>query len=203
MNAAAFYKNSYACKRCSYDLYKRKVKIGKLKKKELLLVDGFKSCTKCKKIKKLEYFSKNRSCYDGYRHYCRICDNKYYNKYNPKKRKQYHIKNREKENKSNRQWKLSNPDKVRACNRIHERNRRSHKLHNGGSFTLEEWKALVWYLGEKCLCCKKTRFLEVDHIVPITKGGDSYISNLQPLCRTCNSTKRVKIIDYRPEPILD
>ncbi len=203
MNAVAFYKTAFICRKCSNEIYKHKTKIGKLKKKEILFSKGFKFCTKCKKIKTLSYFSKNKSCFDGYRHYCKECDKKHYERYDPEKRKKYHIDNKEKENYSNKQWKVKNPEKVRRYNRIHERNRRAHKLKNGGIFTLKEWECLVWYYNDKCLCCKQIKFLEVDHIIPITKGGNSNISNLQPLCRSCNSTKRTTIIDYRPEPILD
>jgi 5-methylcytosine-specific restriction endonuclease McrA len=39
--------------------------------------------------------------------------------------------------------------------------------------------------------------LEADHVVPLTKGGSDSISNIQPLCGSCNRKKFVNIIDYR------
>lgn len=32
----------------------------------------------------------------------------------------------------------------------------------------------------------------VDHIIPLAKGGDNDLSNLQPLCASCHSSKTVR-----------
>lgn len=39
--------------------------------------------------------------------------------------------------------------------------------------------------------------LEVDHIIPVSKGGSCGMDNLQTLCFKCNRHKSNKIIDYR------
>ena len=49
----------------------------------------------------------------------------------------------------------------------------------------------------KCLCCRGNNILTIDHIVPIYKGGVNRLYNLQTLCKSCNSSKGTKIIDYR------
>ena len=51
--------------------------------------------------------------------------------------------------------------------------------------------------GKKCLCCGKTADITLDHIIPVDLGGKDEINNLQPLCRSCNSSKSNKIKDYR------
>ena len=52
-----------------------------------------------------------------------------------------------------------------------------------------------------CQCCGKRQrkgvSLNADHIKPISMGGRNAVSNLQTLCKYCNSKKGVNEIDYR------
>lgn len=43
--------------------------------------------------------------------------------------------------------------------------------------------------GHKCRHCGSTKKLTVDHIVPLVNGGSDNDSNLQTLCKSCNSKK--------------
>jgi 5-methylcytosine-specific restriction endonuclease McrA len=49
--------------------------------------------------------------------------------------------------------------------------------------------------GFKCQCCgakpsdDNDVTLEVDHIVPVSKGGSDFYDNLQVLCKKCNIGK--------------
>ena len=49
--------------------------------------------------------------------------------------------------------------------------------------------------NQKWKCSKCTQLLdatyEVDHIVPLCKGGDNRIENLQALCRNCHGKKTI------------
>jgi 5-methylcytosine-specific restriction endonuclease McrA len=89
-----------------------------------------------------------------------------------------------------------NPEKsVAATNR-----RRALKLAAGGSHTEEEWLELKTFYNFKCLRCGEQEpdiKLTRDHVLPLTKGGDDSINNVQPLCARCNSKKNNKHIDYR------
>lgn len=48
--------------------------------------------------------------------------------------------------------------------------------------------------GGRCRSCGSARNLEVDHIVPVCRGGDSEDCNLQTLCRRCNRRKWEKLV---------
>jgi len=87
-----------------------------------------------------------------------------------------------------------NPDKLAAA--IHKS--RTKQTGAGGSYTATEFRDLCNQYGNRCLGCGRDDVqLTADHIVPVSKGGTSDISNIQPLCKSCNSSKHDKTIDYR------
>ena len=48
--------------------------------------------------------------------------------------------------------------------------------------------------GARCRRCRTTVNLEVDHIIPVSKGGKTEEANLQTLCRRCNRRKWKKLV---------
>jgi len=94
-----------------------------------------------------------------------------------------------------KRWKQRNKDKVN----YHTNLRRIRRLNVGGNHTLLEWENLKAQYNWTCPCCKKYEpeiKLSADHIIPISKGGSNNIENIQPLCRSCNSKKFIKIVKY-------
>ena len=65
--------------------------------------------------------------------------------------------------------------------------------------------ALVRFYGGLCVRCDGSLVgkwnCHLDHVVPLAKGGRHALSNLQPLCHSCNSRKHVDAIDYRPQAV--
>lgn len=48
----------------------------------------------------------------------------------------------------------------------------------------------------QCQSCGKTHLeteLQIDHIIPLARGGSNDISNLQTLCSNCNLKKKDRI----------
>lgn len=48
------------------------------------------------------------------------------------------------------------------------------------------------YRCRECGATNKETTLEIDHIVPVAKGGNNDLSNLQTLCKTCNRAKHTR-----------
>lgn len=94
-----------------------------------------------------------------------------------------------------RLWKINNRE---HCNTINA-NRRARQKNAIGSYTVGEWELLKKQYGYKCPSCNKIEpsiKLTRDHIIPLVKGGSNYIENIQPLCRSCNSSKNDSIIKF-------
>lgn len=66
-----------------------------------------------------------------------------------------------------------------------------------GTFTADEWHAIVTQYG-RCLRCNRDDVpLVPDHIVPLSREGLHVAENIQPLCNPCNIWKGIQMIDYR------
>jgi 5-methylcytosine-specific restriction endonuclease McrA len=108
----------------------------------------------------------------------------------------YRLANIEKKRLYRKKWQKENPDKIRE----HGHLRRIRKYNGGGKFTAKEWQDLKAFYGYKCLRCGKSEsevMITPDHVIPISKGGSNFISNIQPLCLPCNLSKHTDTTDYR------
>lgn len=72
--------------------------------------------------------------------------------------------------------------------------RRARRRRIKGSFTRRSVENLYVKQMGKCACCGEKLFgqFDVDHIVPLAKGGSNFPENLQLLTPTCNKKKGVR-----------
>jgi len=81
-------------------------------------------------------------------------------------------------------------------------NIRQGRLRERGKVSFLEWQEIKQIFNHTCPACKKKEpeiKLTIDHIIPISKNGTNIATNIQPLCRRCNSKKRTNIIKYEPK----
>jgi len=60
----------------------------------------------------------------------------------------------------------------------------------GDRYVSQTTKNLIMIRDVNCITCGSSENLEIDHIKPVSKGGNSEPENLQLLCRSCNRSKR-------------
>jgi hypothetical protein len=72
--------------------------------------------------------------------------------------------------------------------------RRRSLLKKTATLTANEWKTILDKYENKCAYCGKlSDTIEMDHIIPVSKGGTHTKCNVVPACRTCNRTKAAKL----------
>ena len=72
---------------------------------------------------------------------------------------------------------------------VSAQNSRAFRLGIAGVLTIEEWDALCKARRYRCAICRQVKPLVIDHIRPLSRGGENNINNGQPLCVSCNSSK--------------
>ena len=76
--------------------------------------------------------------------------------------------------------------------KLQKNKRRSLEMGAEGNFTQKEWEELKNKHNQLCAHCGEKKKLTIDHIQSLSKGGSNYITNIQPLCGSCNSSKWIK-----------
>lgn len=72
--------------------------------------------------------------------------------------------------------------------------RRARNRNAAGFCSSLQLKWRLEYHGYKCVYCGKDvrKNCHVDHMIPLSKGGSNWPSNLVPSCPTCNNSKHAK-----------
>lgn len=163
-----------------------------------------KVCYRCRDEKSLDFFYKNKKSKDGYGGMCKVC----YKEYQAHRRKTdlafrenkqkyanewYHRSEENKERaKQNRiEWGKRNPEKV-IKNAVDQRRKRRARIVGAAVIETIDLDTLYARDAGFCKICEKPCTREeasVDHIKPLSKGGNHSWKNVQLAHRVCNSRK--------------
>lgn len=108
---------------------------------------------------------------------------KTHKKENKERTSNYRKNNPEKVRQIKADYRKNNPEAVQK----HHMTRRARKAQNG-VFEVSK-KELQRLMKGPCVSCGSMERINIDHIIPIARGGAHSIGNLQPLCKSCNSSK--------------
>jgi 5-methylcytosine-specific restriction endonuclease McrA len=176
-----------------------------------------KQCTKCKQFfpATKEFFHANHTQSSGFHPQCKICRSK-------ERKERYEIngeleraqmrdyaKNHSKKAVERmREWKINNPKKLAEHNhkyhmnhkeqgRVNVTNRQARLAKAQGKHTAGDVLRLFKEQGGKCAYCgiELIEKYHVDHIIPISRGGSNYPSNLAISCQFCNESKGAKLLE--------
>jgi 5-methylcytosine-specific restriction endonuclease McrA len=58
-----------------------------------------------------------------------------------------------------------------------------------------ELRRLIWARDQsRCQSCDSTRYIDIDHIIPLALGGSNEAANLRLLCRPCNQRSAIETL---------
>jgi 5-methylcytosine-specific restriction endonuclease McrA len=90
----------------------------------------------------------------------------------------------EKMRESYKRWYVENQSTLRF---LADRRRRAY---GASDFTFEDWLVILEVFGHACAYCLRGDVkLTMDHVTPLSKGGEHTAENIVPACKSCNSKK--------------
>jgi 5-methylcytosine-specific restriction endonuclease McrA len=112
-----------------------------------------------------------------------------WNKAHPEQRRAakrlYYARHKEQHNAVMAAYHKAHPDVHRAKSNAY----RARAREADGRFTSAEWSALVEQYGGRCAYCGSTGQVQVEHRIPLSRGGANSIDNIIPACGSCNRAK--------------
>lgn len=154
-----------------------------------------------------EYFSPDKRNKSGFQAKCKVCCAEWqltYRKESPERVKANEVnRNRDKRlssqkrqyNRTGREQRklyvIRHPERVRAS----AQKQRAKRLKAPGEYTGHDLLRLFKGQGGKCwwCSCKLRNGFEVDHRIPLSRGGSNSIGNLVVSCMPCNRSKHDKL----------
>lgn len=99
-----------------------------------------------------------------------------------------------------REWKAANRERLAACKKAYmeanplryeawRADHRAKKLGANGTVSAEQRATVLAAYQGKCAYCAATEAITFDHAIPLRRGGEHSMENLQPCCQHCNASK--------------
>lgn len=158
--------------------------------------EGYKRCRKCKNEYPFtsEYWPTDNRRESGLVGPCKQCISHYHS--------DFYVKHRDKFLRQHHQYRVMHKEIGRAI----ENRRRARKLSSGGIYTpkqiqdqLKRQKCKCYYCQKKLKKSKGKYIYQIDHIVPLAKGGSNDMSNLVVACPFCNGSKGARLLHDWPK----
>lgn len=155
-----------------------------------------KFCKKCSSTLDLSMFTKDKSKKDGLSTVCKICRANYAKSYRENnsesikekdiaRKKEYYNTNSSKVLQSNKKYISSEKGKISKA--ITNMKRRS--AIKNGDVSIKQLENLIASSKHCHYCNSEIEDFEIDHKVPVSKGGKHTIDNLVISCKDCNRKK--------------
>ena len=103
----------------------------------------------------------------------------------------YLEENNDKINKRKRKQR-KNPEVKKQYN-FYNKNRQHLKRANGIGITNQQWNEILKKYNFRCAYCGMQGNMTIDHITPLSKGGEHSSQNVAPACAECNGKKGTKL----------
>ena len=115
--------------------------------------------------------------------------------------KQWQADHPEKVIEAKRKWRRNNPEKQRLATSRWAKNHpvelvlkmgrhRARKMSAPGTCTPQQLADRVAYYGGLCAYCREAPHEDVDHVIPLSRGGSNWPANLRPSCHRCKRIQR-------------
>jgi len=157
-----------------------------------------KACSTCKRDQPLSHYSACSKVKSGLNARCKSCEKLRHKKdyeankdYNLEWARQYRQDNYERRLEIERESRQKNKERYRPSKNARQRVR--NKILAEKKYLILD-KELRRIYKSPCFKCGSTENQSLDHIIPISRGGNHSVGNIMTLCFTCNASKNAKLL---------
>lgn len=176
-------------------------------------MDQYKTCSRCKQSLNCQLFSYRKAAKDKLTSWCKPCmaenarnrrlenleksraSSRAYYQLNKvaiqRNLAQWRRRNKDYLTTYQQEWRSKNTDKVRLYSRVHGSIRRAReRAVDNFEITSRDIRRL---LNQKCVYCGNSS-TQIDHVIPLSRGGTNGIGNLASACTKCNASKNNRFV---------